>query len=90
MSIPPYTTDTSKDAEAVQIALIRQMAPTERVSKSLHLTQGVLKLAKEAIRRRHPHMSEEELSQRFIELHYDLANAVRQYKQSRGEVAASE
>lgn len=76
-----YTSDTSHEAEIVQLELVRQMPPSERVAKALRLTCDMMRLAKDAIRRRSPHLSDEEVRLQFIELHYgdQLAQEVRTY-----------
>jgi len=79
MSSHPYTTDTSPDAEAVQLELIRGMTPAQRVEKTLRLSSEMLRAAKAAIRRRYPAYSKCEVTIKLIELHYgaELAAKVR-------------
>ena len=79
MNSSRYTTDTSADAEMVQHELIRRIAPSQRVEKSLQLSSDLIRSAKAAIRRRHPEFTENEIAVEFIELHYgaNLAAAVR-------------
>ena len=43
MPVPPYTTDTSSEAEQVQLALIRAMSPSERVRRAMQLTNQLTK-----------------------------------------------
>lgn len=78
----PYTTDTSKEAEEVQLELIRRMSPSERLARSLALSREVIRLGKAAIRRRYPEFSEDELRFKFIELHYgvELSESVRAWR----------
>ena len=75
----PYTTDTSKDAEHLQLELVRKMSPSERLNKALRLSIELLAAAKAAIRRRHSNLSDHEVDLKFIELHYgaELAEGVR-------------
>ena len=75
----PYTTDTSSEAEQVQIALIRKMTPAKRLETALRLSSETMRAAKAAIRRRHPGFSKQEVAIKFIELHYgaELAEGVR-------------
>lgn len=47
-------TDTSSDAEAIQLDLMREMPALQRLQKALMLSCEVIRLAKAAIRRRHP------------------------------------
>ena len=77
----PYTTDTSADAEAIQLELIRKMPPTEWVNMAIRMTTRLVRECKAAIRRSHPAYTEEEVGLAFIELNYGktLAVEVRQY-----------
>jgi hypothetical protein len=72
-------TDASVEAEAVLLELIRGIAPSQRIDKSLRLSSELLRCAKAAIRRRYPEFTEDEIAVKFIELHYgsELATAVR-------------
>ena len=74
-----YTNDTSAEAEAVQLELIRSIAPSQRVEKTLRLSSEMIRSAKSAIRRRHPEFTKDEVTVKFIELHYgaELAAAFR-------------
>lgn len=78
----PRITDTSTDADAVQLKLIRQMPSSRRLEKAIALSREVIRLSKAAIRRRHPEYSEEEVGLKFIELNYgsDLADSVRAWR----------
>ena len=77
---PPYTTDTTPDAERVQLELVRRMTGSERADMAITLTNEVIRQSKVAIRHRFPELSEADLKLKFIELHYgrELAEAVRQ------------
>ena len=79
MTSQPYTTDTSSDADAFQIELLRKQTPEQRVQKALALSSEVARQCKAAIRRRHPDYDENEVSLKFIELNYgrQLADEVR-------------
>lgn len=81
----PYTTDTSPEAEAVQIELVRRMAPAQRLEKTIQRSSQMLRAAKAAIRRRYPAYSEQEVAIKFIELHYgdELAAGVRRQLEGR-------
>ena len=85
MTSRPYTTDTSSEAHAVQLDLIRRMAPEERFRKAHAMSCRCRKMARDAIRRRYPGISEDELRLRFIELVYgrDLADEVRRWQEAR-------
>lgn len=75
----PQPTDTSPEADAVQLELLRQMPPDVRLEKALSLSCHLVQLAKDAIRRRYPQYSTDEVNLKFIELTYgnELAAAVR-------------
>ena len=80
---PPYTTDTSPEAHAVQLELLRRMSPDERLEKAFSLSNGVRRMAMDAIRRRHPDFDEVQVRIKFIELTYgkELADGVRLWRQ---------
>lgn len=77
------TTDTSPEAEAIQLDLLRKMTPKQRIQKMCSLSQNVRQMAFEAIRRRHPDYDEQDIRLAFIELHYgkSLADDVRRATQ---------
>ena len=83
MISPPYTTDISPEAYAVQLDLLRRMTPEERFRKAYAMTRRCRKMARDAIRRRYPGISEDELRLRFIELVYgqELADEVRKWQE---------
>ncbi|WP_413431648.1 hypothetical protein [Crateriforma spongiae] len=84
-SIPPYTTDTSAEAEAIQLELFRRMTPTERLAKMCSLTATVRRMAFDAIRRTHPDLDEAGVRLKFIETTYgeEIANNVREHLKQR-------
>jgi hypothetical protein len=84
--VVPHNTDTSADAESVQLKLIGQLPPAERLERALALTCEVIRLSKAAIRRRHPEFSEDEVGLKFIELNYgsELAESVRAWRSGAG------
>ena len=65
-----YTSDTSSEAEAVQLELIHRMQPSQRLAKGLSLSCEMIRLSKAAIRRRCPELSEDKVRNKFIEMHY--------------------
>jgi hypothetical protein len=77
--------DTDPDAERVQIDLLRRAGPGRRARMALDLSAQVIDLARRAIRRSHPDLSEEDVHLRFVELNYgsDLASELRRYLASR-------
>ncbi len=80
-----HATDTSAAAERLQIELIRQLSPTERLRKTFAISNQMHSLCKAAIRRRHPEFSEDEVRVKFIEINYGtkLADNVRSWRKSR-------
>jgi hypothetical protein len=78
----PYTTDTSPEAEQVQLDLIRRMTPSERALKALRMTTRLIRECKAAIARNHPELTPQEIGIAFIELNYgpELAAAVQRYQ----------
>jgi len=66
----PYTTDTSQDAQAVQLDLWRSMSGQQRIQKVTMLSTRLRNMSFDAIRRRHPEFSEDQVRLKFIELTY--------------------
>ncbi|MDA0659924.1 MAG: hypothetical protein O3C60_13935 [Planctomycetota bacterium] len=66
----PYATDTSAEAFEVQLECLRRMSPQERIRRTCAMSQRVKQMAFEAIQRRHPELSENEVRIKFIELTY--------------------
>ena len=66
----PYTTDTSENAEAVQLDLWRSMSGQERIQKMASLSSRLRDMSFDAIRRRHPEFSEDQVRLKLIELTY--------------------
>ena len=81
MSKPAAILDTTPEAEAVLIQLLRDKPPIRRVEEAISASNRVAEQCKNAIRRMNSGISEDEVSLRFIELNYgaDLANNVRAY-----------
>jgi hypothetical protein len=82
MNSAPYTSDTSRDAMAVQLDGLRKMTPRERIRRMCSLSHRVRRMAFDAIRRRHPEFHEAEVQILFIELTYgkSLADGIRRWK----------
>lgn len=80
-----YTTDTSPEAEAVQLELIRRMPPGLRAWKALQMSARLMREGKAAIARNHPDFSTREIEIEFIALNYgrELADAVARYHADR-------
>lgn len=66
----PRLTDTSPDAEAVQLELVRRMPPQQRVAQAVRLSREVRDLARSAILRRFPGIEELDVRIRLVELQY--------------------
>ena len=83
MTIPTDVSDTSDEALAVQLECLRQMSPQERLRPACAWSGQVRRMAFDAIRRRHPEYSEDEVRLTFIELTYgkELADEVRSWQQ---------
>ncbi len=71
--------DTSPDALAVQIQLLRKATLSERLRLMCDLTTAAIELSRDAIRRANPTWSELEVKLQWAELHYgkDLADQLR-------------
>ena len=71
--------DTSPDAELVLIDLIRNKPAHVRLGDAINSSNRVAEQCKNAIRRRHPEISDTEVKLRFIELNYgnEMANELR-------------
>ena len=82
MSETRYTTDTSAEAELIQLELLRKMTPGQRLAKAVELSCHTIQLCKTAIRRHHPEISDDELRIKFIEINYGarLAESVRAWR----------
>jgi len=74
-------TDTHPQAEKVQIELLRKATVAERFAKMRSLTAMAINLSRRAIARANPGLGPQELSLKFIELHYgkELCQRVRRY-----------
>jgi len=73
--------DTSPDARAVQIELLRNASLSERFRLTCDLTETAIELSRAAIQEAHPDWSELEVKLYWAELHYgkDLADEVRRH-----------
>jgi hypothetical protein len=87
--VPPRfaarSADTDREAERVQIELLRDAGPERRLALAFSLSATVLDLSRQGLRARHPADSEEEISLRLLELCHgrDLAEAVRRHLRER-------
>jgi len=69
--------DTSIDAERVQIAIFRRMAPEQRLKSTIELSQTSRKLLAEGVRKRHPDYNEQQIKYAVFRLllPYELFSA---------------
>jgi hypothetical protein len=67
--------DTTLRAAALQLDLYRAAGPSRRAQIAAELSDAVRETALAGIRRRRPHISDEELAQSFIALVYGLGRA---------------
>ena len=79
--------DTTLDAEQVQLRLLRDKSPAERLALAVRLSSEVIRASKRAISRAHPELTPPQAGHLFIELHYgrELAEAVRLYEEKRDD-----
>jgi hypothetical protein len=86
MSMPSDLSDTSDEALAVQLECLRQMTPQERLRRACAWSGQIRRMAFDAIRRRHPEYTEDDVRLRFIELTYGqaLADEVRRWQMEQG------
>ncbi len=84
----PLSPDTSLEAEAVQLELLRKATPQQRFALCRSLSSMVALSSYRAIRQAHPELSAREADVKFVELHYGkkLAEGVRQCLKDRGEL----
>jgi len=75
------SSDTTPEAEHVQIELIRQAPITKRVALMEAWSQFLIEANKQGIRQRHPDSSEEEINLIFVANNYGqaLADNLRAY-----------
>lgn len=71
--------DTSPEAEAVQIELLRRMTPAQKFELVLRLNRQARALQLAGIRRRHPGADEHELRMRLASLWLDRETMVKVY-----------
>ncbi len=75
------SSDTSPEAERVQIDLLRKAGEAGRFKMTLELMQDAINQSRQDIRSRYSDASEEELGLLFVEFNYgkELADRVRAY-----------
>lgn len=77
--------DTSPDAERVQIELARRATAAEKIAQMRGLTDMAVRLSRRAIARANPHFSPREVNLMWVELHYgaQLADELRRHLDNR-------
>ena len=77
--------DTSPEAEKVQIELLRQATVAERIERMLSLTATTISLSRQGIARANPGLSGQEFELKCVELYYgkELAARLREYLNAR-------
>jgi len=81
----PIPSDTTPEIADLQLALLTQKSPAERLLMAARLSSEVIRASKKAIARVHPEFTSEQIDDLFIELHHGrgLADAVREYRKTR-------
>ena len=79
------SSDTSPEAERVQIELIRKASPAKLFGLVRSMSQSMIQASRDTIRQLHPEASKEELDILFIELYYgkELAHQVQKIREKR-------
>lgn len=77
--------DTDREAEAIQLQLLRDKSPSERFATALRLSSELVHAFKAAIRRTHPEYNEVDIGLMFVELQYGkkLAAELRCFQERR-------
>lgn len=72
--------DTSPEAERVQIELLRKATIAQRIGLARSLTALVVRMSRSAIARANPGLSPEELDIKYVEITYgsELADGLRE------------
>jgi len=77
--------DTTPEAEKVQIELLRKSSVAERLARMRSLTATATKLSRQAIGEANPEFSPQEVDLRWVELHYgkELASTLHEFLTSK-------
>ncbi len=77
--------DTSPEAQRVQIELLRQATAAEKIAQMRSMTAMAVKLSRRAIARANPTRSSQEVDLKWVELHYgkQLGRDFRHYPNDR-------
>jgi predicted membrane chloride channel (bestrophin family) len=73
--------DTNPEIEKIQIQMFRNATTLKRFTRARSLTSTVVQLSRQAIRRKHPSFSDQEVKLEFVSLHYgkELAEKVKKF-----------
>jgi len=77
--------DTPQKIQDHQIALLRKASVSERISRAFMLSEAMINLSRQGLKRRHPKLSPEELDVLFVEHCYgpELAQKFRAHLKER-------
>ena len=77
--------DTSPEAQAVQLAVFRQMSGAERVAAALQMSEEAVEIAVAGIRTRHPEWDVDRVAQerRAVLLGRELAERLEEWQEAR-------
>lgn len=70
-----YYPDTPLEVENVQVNLLREAGAAKRFSLTLSLTQKLIALSRQALKKSHPGLSDNELKILFIKNSYGVSTA---------------
>jgi hypothetical protein len=78
-AVPARPSDTTEDAERVQVALFRAAPVARRLQVALALSAATIGLARRSLGRARPGLSPREVDLLFVEWHYgrDVADGLR-------------
>jgi hypothetical protein len=73
--------DTTREAEEVQIELLRRATPARRLALARSLTATAIGLSRRALARANPGLNQRDLDLLFVELNYgkELSEGLRRY-----------
>jgi hypothetical protein len=77
--------DTNKNAEKIQLDLIRRASVTQRIHAMSSLSETTRSLSRRAILRANPDFSQQDIDIAFVDLHYghELAERLKKYLESK-------
>ena len=83
--------DTSTEAENVQIEILRRMSVAQRLGRMREWTRTLVHLSREGLARANPGLDDRELDLLWVEHHYgrDLALRLRDYREKRSPCKAT-